>query len=130
MGHPALESAGLLLLGAEDEIVDARLVDVEGPQVVVAEIFGDLSRNFRLERFEGLEASTKGPLGEPVLIGRASWASQYSLGVGRASTHWALGEPVLRGWASQLSQPPQQRLLSYGASARARSALCLLGAFS
>ena len=53
--HPALESPRLFLLGAEDEIVDARLVDVEGPEIVVAEIFGDLSRNFRLERFEGLD---------------------------------------------------------------------------
>ena len=78
-------------------------------------------------------------LGEPVLIGRAikrGWG-EPSNEVG-ASHQTRLGEPVLRGrWASrslgvgratQLSQPtPAWR---YGASARARSALCLLGTFS
>ena len=63
------------------------------------------------------------PVGEPVLIGRASWASQ-------------LGEPVLRGrWASQLSQWPPQPLGTVPArhckcplgTVSARSALCLLG---
>ena len=69
-------------------------------------------------------ASTKGPLGEPVLIGRARthWASPYSLGLGEP----VLGEPVLGepsnepsnevgrastkgavGRATQLSQPPR-----------------------
>ena len=73
-------------------------------------------------------------LGEPVLIGRAikrGWG-EPSNEVG-ASHQTRLGEPVLSRWASHSTTVDacfKAAPWRYGASARARSALCLLGTFS